>query len=343
MNKTSRLSVLAVLSVLSLGASAPLAFATTLNVSSDSASIDYRNAVVKAADHMVTTQNTDGGWDWGTPDSSPATGSAVNTLGVTAQALVDAYRLTHQAKYLIAANKTFALLQKNSAPSTFKLRGPDISFLVDLSTVTGDPKYADFAKTGWDNDLTRFGSGTATGFGDSIRDARHSQGWDGLIPWDINLFVQGVTKLANYSVANAAYGADATALAQVIFDDVNAATPLFNWNDDTENGYLFGLTGMLSAMSTVTVSSAITANDVSTKLMTYSHSGAFFDLSDVNAQGATPSVDDHLTTVQTTAYAVKALMQSPQNVASAQPSIDYLLAQQDSVSGAWKDGVDENT
>jgi hypothetical protein len=338
---TLRGSIITLLTVVAATLVPFAASAATLTVSSDATGVSYRNAIVKAADRLVATQNTDGGWDWQNPDANPASGSALNTLGVTAEVLVDAYRLTHQQKYLTAAETTFALLQTNSAAAGFKLRGSDISFLVDLSTITGDSTYADFAKTWWEHDKANFGTGgTATSFGQYVRDLRHSQGLDGLIPWDINLYVQGVEKLANYNPANAAYTSDATDLAQVIFDDAGASTPLFNWQDDTEQGYLFGLTGMLSAMSTVTASTSMTASDVSAKLLSYSNGGALIDLHDPNAQGSTPSVDDHLTTVQTTAYALLALEQAKQD-ASAQ--LSYLLAQQDGATGAWLDGSSENT
>ena len=130
----------------------------------------YASEILKAANHLVNTQNSDGGWNWQiTPDSpvTPALPSPYNTLGVTAQGVLDAYKISPQAQYLNTCVNAYGLMVINSTnanPSIHRIRGTDITFLVELSEVTGIAAYANFAKTRYESALAEFGGGNAKGF-----------------------------------------------------------------------------------------------------------------------------------------------------------------------------------
>jgi len=63
-------------------------------------------AIIAGANRLVETQNNDGGWEWTNPNLVKTDTSPVNTFGVTAQGLLDAYELTGNTSYLGSAEKS---------------------------------------------------------------------------------------------------------------------------------------------------------------------------------------------------------------------------------------------
>jgi hypothetical protein len=283
--------------------------------------------ITKGADRLVNTQNNDGGWEWEIPSTDPT--SAPNTLGVTAQGILDAYKINKNSVYLNACIGTYNLMVINAAdtgtdPQIHRMRGPDITFLVELSEVTGNRTYADFAKTRYLSALLEFGGNTATGFAEFIRVRRI--GLPALISWDINLYIQGVLALNRY-YAGQGFDTDANFMAEVIYNSLYVAKD-FDFTATTQTSYWLAYTGAIEAFTTT---------------------GLHLDKIDSlkSALVASQLTDGHFpehggdSVLQTTAYAVMALLKVGENDA-AEKGVRYLVNTQ-SVDGIWIENGKENT
>lgn len=288
--------------------------------------------LTRAAFRLLATQNNDAGWPWMNPDTNPAHGmpSPANTLGVTAQGLLDFYRISARAECLSACEEVYAAMVINSEdpnPSKHRIRGPDIGFLVELSELTGDNTYASFAKTRWVSAKNEFGGGTATGSAQAIRDLRKGQNLPALISWDINLYMQGVLALDRYFPGEG-FADEAKEMAEVIYDSLYVPPVDFDITDDTLNEFWNGISGALDAF-VMTDTHATERAALATQL-----EGGQED------DGHFPGVDDG-SDVQTTAYAVLALIHadSDRPVVAA---VSYLVSSQQA-NGGWLYDGGENT
>jgi len=235
----------------------------------------YRNMVQSGALRLLEMQNTDGGWDWGdmlgkSPSNNP---SPKNTVGVTALGLVRAYDLTGYDGFLDAAILSADYITANINAGE-RVRGPDMTFLAELSTASGDPSYLATAQAGWANVLANpawSSDGTATEFGNYIISVRTGQGIRQLAAWDINLYVVGLTAIGEAGAAGE--------LAAV----VNTFTL-----DPSEDYYSFALSGVIE---------------------TYTITGQYTDdvPALVTALLGLQEADGGIGGVQSTAYAVMAL------------------------------------
>lgn len=285
-----------------------------------------------AAFRLLATQNSDGGWEWMNPDTDPSHGvpSPYNTLGVTAQALLDCYRHVPSERLLTASIATYNAMVTNSQdpnPAKHRVRGPDIPFLVELTELRGIATHANFAKTRWAAAMTEFGGGTAAGFAAYIRDVRKGQNLPALIPWDINLYIQGILALARY-YPNQNYAAQAKAMAEVIYDSLYVPPVDFDITQEQENEFWAGISGVLEAFTT-TGTHPTEAAALVTKLIGAQQSDGHF-------VGVGDGSD-----VQTTAYATLSLMKAKQ-VRAAISAIDYLGSSQLG-NGGWLYDGGENT
>jgi len=283
----------------------------------------FGGEIPKAADRLIETQNNDGGWDWQNPDADPATGtpSPYNTLGVTAQGVLDAYKLTGEVKYRVTCINTYNALVANSTstnPLIHKMRGADVTFLVELSEATGDSTYANFARTGYQATTTEFGGGTATGLSQYVRDVRLSQGWKTLIAWDINLYLQGALALNRY-FPEQGFDADAAAMAEVIYDSLYVSPVDVVIADQTQSEYWLSITGALEAFTATGLHSAERDSLKASLLASQQADGHF-----VAVNGGD---------VQTTAYAVMALAKAGEKTAVGQ-AVGYLISTQ-KTDGGW--------
>lgn len=292
----------------------------------------YADEILKAANHLVNTQNSDGGWNWQiTPNSpvTPALPSPYNTLGVTAQGILDAYKISPQAQYLNACVNAYGLMVTNSTnanPSVHRIRGTDITFLVELSEVTGTAAYANFAKTRYESTLTEFGGGNATGLATYVQGVRVGQGLPDIVAWDINLYVQGALALNRYFPGQG-FDADAAAMAGVIYTALYvpvlpAVTPVFDISSiptgTPTNDYWMAVSGALEAFVT-TATYTTESTSLRTNLLTdQQQDGYFLGNGDNN---------------QTTAYAVTALAKAGDRIA-AERAIGYLISIQN-INGGW--------
>jgi hypothetical protein len=313
------------------------------------ADIPFVGKITKGADRLVATQNNDGGWEWENPDTNQATGiSAPNTLGVTAQGILDAYKITKKNSYLNACISTYNRLLTNSTnpdPWYHKIRGSDITFLVELSEVTGDSTYADFAKTRYQtllNDpvIQSFHShpNTATGLAEYLRDYRINQ--SALISWDINRYILGVLALNRYYLGQG-FDADANLMVEVIYKSLYVNPVDFDLLNSNQNFYWFAYTGAVDAFMTTGLHldkiDFLKATLLASQLTTGSMAGSFLDVTYSSGPPAT-SPD-----AQVTAYAVMALLKAGENPA-AKKGVKYLVKTQ-SPNGCWTEdtGTTENT
>jgi len=297
------------------------AFAVAIPVSAVEPFDSYEAAIIEAADRLVATQNNDGGWDW-VPNENPDDVSPENTLGVTAQGVLDAYKLTLDSKYLDACLLTYtgAMVTKDGG---WRIRGPDIPFLVELSEVTGVSDYADFAKGRYDAEIGKHTD--AIGLAEFVRDGRNGQGLPGLISWDINLYVQGALALDRYFTG---YFTDAEAMADVIYDALYVTTILYDPTVGEQEDYGLALSGALEAFMT-TGTHETEASDLEAILLGIQVEAGYFQ------------TWVYINDVQTTAYAVMALIKTD-NLGACMDAGNYFLVNQ-LVNGEFvPEGEDEN-
>ncbi len=287
-----------------------------------------KETIVDGADRLVETQNNDGGWEWMNPDTDPNTypesyGSYKNTIGVTAQGLLDAYVLTRDKDYLNAAKDAAGYIEDLS-DQTWRIRGPDIPFLVELAEVTGDSNYADLAKSEYEEALTNQGGGTAKGFAESVRDGR--QGNPSLISWDINLYVQGALALDRY-FSGQGFDDNAKDMTEVIYDSLYVSPVDFDLGDETQSEYWLSNTGAIGAFASTGLHSSERNSLLENLIDSQKNDGHFVGVGDGSD-------------AQTTAYAVMSLLKSYQ-IAPSTEGVDYLKDSQLS-NGGWN-YPDENT
>jgi len=280
--------------------------------------------IVKGADRLAATQNNDGGWDWENPDTDLTSVSPLNTLGVTALGLLDAYKITGDVEYLNACIKTADRLHAliDNADSTFRLRGSDINFLVNMSVVTGDGKYANDAKDGYVITLANYGP-DATAFATYLFNPGYSRPY---ADWDINLYVQGLVMMNAYFPGQG-YDVDAKAMAAVMYNNV---TVVYNLNDTSQVAYWLVVSASIDTFKTVGLYS--TEIDILLPILRTGQqsNGSFLD--------AGYGEDS-----QATAYAVMALKKVGESSA-AKRGVDYLVNAQLSDGGWTEDsGIVENT
>lgn len=119
------------------------AFAVTI------ASASYEDSITSAANRLAFLQNEDGGWTWVVGSGDP---SAVNTFGVTALGLIDAYRVTGDSSYYDAALATayYLLTVDREANSGDRIQSFDYRFLVEFSAISDDTQYKEHAIYQWE-------------------------------------------------------------------------------------------------------------------------------------------------------------------------------------------------
>jgi hypothetical protein len=314
---------------------------------------DYDDATINTADRLVAMQADitednagngasdgdpdDGGWNWKVTDTDTgyvgAGPSPENVYGVTAQAIMEAYKLTPLNSYMTSMVDTYT--GANSRPGVDS--GPDIPFLVELSEITATSAYASLAKTRYDTKVTSYGDYNGDSQVDAkdlaakIRDVRNSQGWDGLIPWDIHLFVEAALALDRY-YSGQGYNQDAKDMVDVVYDDMTGSPGYFDPTDPTESAYLLGVAGGMEGF-VKTGKHLATAKDLKNTLLGYQETtGEWKEPTDPTS---------YTTTVQTTAYAVMALAVYGGEVESsmAVKGAEWLISEQNA-NGGWS-GSDE--
>ncbi|VVB60562.1 Cell surface glycoprotein [uncultured archaeon] len=286
----------------------------------------------------------DGGWDWMLTAPTfvhSAAASPTNIYGVTALGIYYAYRaaqlnsLTPNASYMIAmtdaANKMIANANIRSAG--------DLIFLMlydDLPSVCGTT-YQDAARAKYDGRITTYGSATA--LAQWIRDSRHGSGYDnGIIAWDIGAWAKVAAMLdARYG---GPYGADADAIAEVIWQDSFNSNPGY-FDIIADQGpfdplygnvnlwwYTCGITGLIDAFDAAQVHTGEIPGLLTILSACQYPSGAYS-----NCYGANTNDEDW----QSTAYAVMSLgnFNAYTYQTQIQAACAWLKSTQDPISGGW--------
>ena len=245
-------------------------------IPSSNPSFDPSDALIKGANYLkhaqadVTEDNAgngnpdgdpnDGGWDWvlTLPDvTHSSTPSEINLYGVTALGLYYAYLATNDASYLTAmtdaANVTIASPGIRTAS--------DLIFLMlydGLPEISGTT-YQDAARAKYDDRIATYGSAQA--LAEHIRDLRAvDQGYEnGIVAWDIGAWAR-VAAMLDARYPGHGYGADAGAIAEVIYQDSFMDNPGYfdiiddqGWDPTYSNvnywWYTLGITGLIDAFT----------------------------------------------------------------------------------------------
>ena len=218
---------------------------------------------------------------------------------------------------------------------------PDFTFLVKLSQLTGNPVYAELARERYQTKISSVGDYNgdgevnATDIAEYIRDARHNQGYDGLIPWDINLYVQAALTLNSYYPGEG-YDKDAIAMAEVIYQDMTGNPGYFKHPvNEWFYYYVLGLSGALQAFTST--GTHLTGNFSAEEIKNFlienqSNDGSWNSTSywdGTNWYWAYPDI-------QSTAYAVMALISygDSASISAATKAADWLISKQNP-NGGW--------
>lgn len=314
---------------------------------------EYNDAIIRTADRLVALQADitednagngspdsdaqDGGWNWIIADTATGyvgTGpSSENLYGVTALCILAAHKINPKASYLTSMVDAYTGMNARPAVDS----GPDMPFLVELSKITGNSAYASLAKARYDAKVTSYGDYNsdsqvdAKDLAEKIRDVRHTQGLDGLIPWDIHLFIEAALALHQYFPGQG-YDQDAVDMVDVVYNDMTGSPGYFDPTDSTENSYILGLAGGIEGFVKTGkhIVGSVSAHSLKNTLLSYQEAtGEWKEPTDPT---------DYLTTVQTTAYAVMALMECGK-LGAARKGAEWLISEQNS-NGGWS-GSDE--
>ena len=212
----------------------------------DEPSVNYYTpsmaSIIAGADRLVATQNTDGGWEWNNPDTIPDGTSGVNTFGVTALGLLDAYRLTGDSRYLVAAEVTGeSLVLKVPHITDGKFYSQDIEFLAELGEITDDTDYTNKAK----GVMTYFMDSTNRYCASGCSASELAAFYESLYPT-----IAGLTEWQLASWVRAAQAVEEITWANDMINEMNAdisGTPYFDITNSGQDNYILGLSGIISA------------------------------------------------------------------------------------------------
>jgi len=185
----------------------------------------------------------DGGWDWEIFPSETghsANPSPENLFGVTGDGVLASFQSGGSIRLAISLVDTYYGINANPDIDS----GTDFGFLCRLSDLTGDSSYAKLARERWDTKMALYGGADSLAI--LIKESRHSYGYDGLIPWDIGLYIKDGLELQRYFPGQG-YLSDAIDMADVIYGDLTSEEPYFDMYDGYEWFYTFGLEGIVSS------------------------------------------------------------------------------------------------
>lgn len=214
--------------------------------------LETRAAITGAADRLILLQNANGSWDWEvTDDLGPTATTYLNISGVSADALIDAFKITNDSKYLDAAKRTgdYIIAELNKLPEARHFNAFNMVFLGDLAEASGDTTYSNYVSKKM-NDLftkvTYWGSGAKNISTDgnpgltaeelvAAEEVIRGTTINGIKPWDLYHFVSLTKDAGNNDYA------------------IKVATGIKNYLDqagynDTTNDYILGLAAGVIAL-----------------------------------------------------------------------------------------------
>lgn len=317
---------------------------------------DFGAAAAAAADYLVAMQADitednagngtdgvdespddpdDGGWDWATAAFSHSTAaSPKNIYGATANGLYRAYLADPRSEWLTAMQDAADYMLVHG-PTEVR-SGSDILFLLDFASIATNPApYQAGAVAIWDGRIATYG--TATALAEYIRDVRAGQGYEnGIIPWDIGIWVRAAMALHAYD-GMSGYDTAAADIAEVLYQDSIVGVPGYFDPDGANQGfdptwtnkdfwwYSLGVTGLIDAFcASGTHTGEIAGLEVLLLDCQYAN-GAFS-----GSYGANPDDQDW----QSTAYALNTLGTClPGNEVAINAGAWWLGATQDASGG----------
>ena len=211
------------------------------------ASLCYTTAITNAANRLIALQSpTDYGWDWiVTGESSHSVNaSATNLYGVTAIGLLDAYQATKNSSYLTAAENTANFMMENTSAGGFWYGHDgyhwgysfDYSFLMQLSAVTTNPSYKNYALAAWawqKANIARYADGNQSMLWNHYVNHWVGTGYYGMAAWQASdwglqalemgntLWAQHMAAVLDANMSNIAIPNSPQYLSNYTNDDVN--------------------------------------------------------------------------------------------------------------------------
>lgn len=279
--------------------------------------LDNRAAALKGADRLLSIQNPDGSFPWQVGNPTPFQ----NVQGITAIGLLEAYKLSLDARYLAGAkaNRDWLEAYRNGASPPRLLSAPNVYFIAEYAALSGQAADFDLARAIIDQRLAGFGG--PEGVADTIIAARKAQGHTNLGLWDVSLY------------ARAAQDVGHTAAAQAIAKRMMTQTMVDPYASSA-NWYEIGLTGVILALTEVDLTGNLGAiQKAATALKaTQAADGSF----PVTFGGIVYPGD-----VQVTAYAAMALVAAADPV-PALDAADFLRSVQ-APNGGFPAAIDDPT
>lgn len=279
-----------------------------------------------AGNGLIDDDPDDGGWDWYnalTDTSHSSSPSPDNIYGPIANGLLEAFKSEGGIRMAIGLVDTYYGYDANPDIDS----GADFGFLVRLSDLTGDLTYATLAKDRWDAKMAFYGGADSLAMG--IRDSRHDQNWDALIPWDIGLFIESAMELQRIFPGQG-YQSDAIDMADVVYGDITSDSAYFQMDNDSLPAYYLGLEGVLVSFGLTDVYTSYAIDAGRTLISAQLEDGSW----PWNIEY--PGPDD-----QTTAYVVMGFgmldLSYPSVNNAAQAGSDYMASVQQA-NGGWDEG-----
>lgn len=185
---------------------------------------------------MVDADPDDGGWDFtlaAGASAHTAAASPENLYGATALGLWAA-RTSGCDSMRLFEGALDAGLGMQARPEVDS--PPDFVFGIRLADLADNPGFATLARARYDAKLAA--NGGAAGLATLIRDFRHNNNADALIPYDLGWLVLGAAALDD-ALPAAGYHADADTYANIA--DAALASPYFDLDDETQPFYATGV------------------------------------------------------------------------------------------------------
>ena len=302
-----------------------------------------------------------GGWRMWISETPPGTYLRTHNIGVTAIGILKAHELLDKTEYETALAKAYKFvidhepgwIQEPKDATRWKESPggvnswPDIHFLIGLAEAaesdssllaaiqsevaeTTPSDMVALAKARWDDRLNHAGAvypsevGTATGMADWLVWLRIGQGYETLIPWDLEPAVKSALAL-HEKYPEDGYLEQAQDITDVIYDCLYGTTIYLDINDPREKCYTLGLAGAMEAFTEAGLY-LDEASELKDLLIAYQSETGYWDESDTSDQES----------VQATAYAVMALLAQGDDDArtAAVKGSNWLVNTQD-VLGGW--------
>jgi len=200
--------------------------------------LDHRDAADQGAERLLEIQFDDGAFPWAVGDDQ----AFQNVQGVTAQGLLDAYRVTGDEAYLDAAgdNADWLVAYLEDNPDAY-MSAPNAYFLAEYALTAQSLEHLDWAREAFDRAIEddRW-EDTPTALAELLLQARENQGLGNLGLWDVALLLRAAQDIGDTDAADE--------LAAVLVEQAEDATIVDPFDASAEN-YEIGLAALLFGLA----------------------------------------------------------------------------------------------